>query len=102
MTKAGRQRANAQSSLTDRINLSIAEAFVTVGSLTGLNLYIHRRPRKFACGLFFLALDFLAEAIRAFAVNQVGLHGNPFKKFAINAPVVGPAPSKPRQSGSAS
>ncbi|MGE9009995.1 hypothetical protein ACO2JO_15535 [Leptospira interrogans] len=72
MAKAGRQRAAAQSSLTDRINLSVAEAFVNVGSLTRLNLYIHRRPRKFACGLFCLALDFLAEAIRKPPPGTIG------------------------------
>jgi len=43
---AKRQQAAAQSSLTDRINLSIAEAFVNGGSLTAMNLYIRRGLRK--------------------------------------------------------
>jgi hypothetical protein len=34
--EASGQRAAAESSLTDRINLSIAEAFVNVGSLTSV------------------------------------------------------------------
>jgi hypothetical protein len=50
------QRAAAQSSLTDRINLSIAEAFVNVGSLTRLNLHIRRRPRNLCVGGFFFGL----------------------------------------------
>jgi hypothetical protein len=42
--EAGRQRAAAESSLTDRINLSVAEAFVNVGSLTSVES-IHQSIR---------------------------------------------------------
>src|SRR3954452_12997257 len=44
------QRAAAQSSLTDRINLSIAEAFVNGGSLTSVEGYSTPRRNLFDFG----------------------------------------------------
>jgi hypothetical protein len=56
--EAGRQRAAAQSSLTDRINLSIAEAFVNGGSLTSVEPIHLSLPAQIYAGC---RRDFFAE-----------------------------------------
>jgi hypothetical protein len=62
--EARRQRAAAESSLTDRINLSVAEAFVNGGSLTSVEPIHLSRRAQICAGCSFLRRDFIADGIR--------------------------------------
>ena len=85
--KIRRQRAAAQSSLTDRINLSIAEAFVNVGSLTSVESTHPSRPAQFPYRLFFLAPRFFAAAIRESSPGTVGCRGHDHRTTVMAAPM---------------